>query len=94
MLPLGLTFKKEGKDKYGQRRQGEIMLIHYCQKCREFSINRLAADDDSTSVLKIFNQSLLLEKEVLDSIANEGIVLLTAKDRPEIQTQLFGKTTS
>ena len=91
MLPLGLTFKKEGKDKCGRRRQGEMMLIHQCQKCLGLSLNRLAADDAPASVLKIFNQSLLLEKEVLDSVANEGIVLLTAKDRPEIQTQLFGK---
>src|SRR3990167_10150601 len=33
MKHIGLTFKKEGIDKYGKQRQGEIMVIHKCMEC-------------------------------------------------------------
>ncbi len=53
MVPIGLTFKEEGKDKYGNHRQGELMIIHECKKCKKFSINRIAGDDNSDSILQI-----------------------------------------
>lgn len=91
MVPIGLTFKKEGKDKYGRVRQGELMVIHHCQTCQAVSINRLAADDDPTKVQALFDHSLKLEKEILDLLLTEGIVILQEKDRPEMMTQLYGK---
>jgi len=91
MEPIGLTFKKEGFDKYGKPRQGELMVIHQCQDCGHVSINRLAADDDSQIILKIFEESKKLAKEILEKIKSENIKLLTDEDREEIKTQLFGK---
>lgn len=91
MEPIGLTFKKEGFDKYGQPRQGELMLIHQCQDCGQITINRTAADDEPEMILKIFEDSQKLEKEILTKLEQEGIRLLSGQDEPEIRTQLFGK---
>jgi hypothetical protein len=92
MKPIGLTFKKEGFDKYGQPRQGELMIIHQCQDCGQISINRLAADDEPQMILKIFEESKRLEEETLKKIKTENIRVLTDKDKKEIETQLFGKS--
>ena len=93
MEPIGLTFKKEGFDKFGKPRQGELMVIHQCQECGQFSINRLAADDDPQIVLKIFEDSKKVNKEIAEGLKNESIRLLDETDRQEIETQLFGKKT-
>jgi len=53
MEPVGLMFKDEGVDKYGQKRQGEIMIIHRCQKCGKETKNRIAGDDDPDKVLDL-----------------------------------------
>lgn len=92
MEPIGLTFKKEGIDKYGKVRQGELMLIHRCERCERFSINRLAADDEPLMVLKIFEDSQKLSEELKKEIDFESIRLLTSEDEKEIKTQLFGKS--
>lgn len=90
MEPIGLAFKKEGVDKYGEKRQGEIMLIHRCQKCGKISINRIAADDEPDQILKTYNES----KENIHlsaELKKEGIVLLDNEAESEIKKQLFGK---
>lgn len=43
MKPASLAFKKDG----------EIMIIHKCQKCGSISKNRLAGDDNPEEILKI-----------------------------------------
>jgi hypothetical protein len=91
MEPIGLTFKQEGLDKYGNLRQGELMVIHRCLKDDKISINRIAADDDPEKILEVFQQSLTLNSETKEKIQNLGINLLTQKDEDEIRTQLFGK---
>ncbi|MFH1840768.1 MAG: RNHCP domain-containing protein [Candidatus Shapirobacteria bacterium] len=91
MKPLALTFKKEGEDKYGQPRQGELMLVHQCQKCFLTSINRLAADDDPQEVLRLFDRSL--KSEEISFLKEEGVLPLKEEDRGQVMTQLFGKTT-
>jgi len=91
MEPIGFTFKKEGFDKYGKPRQGELMIIHQCQDCGQISINRIAADDEQATILKIFENSKELEKEILTKLKQEGIRLLSGQDEKEIRTQLFGK---
>ncbi len=53
MKPLGITFKKEKGDKYGNKKQGEIMIIHECEKCKKISKNRIAADDSNKKVLEL-----------------------------------------
>ena len=91
MEPMGLTFKKEGTDKYGKIRQGELMLIHRCRGCDDFSINRLAGDDELLMVMKVFEDSQKLPEELKKDIESEGIHLLAQKDEQEIKTQFFGK---
>lgn len=53
MEPVGLTFKAEGIDKYGKKRQGEIMLIFKCLMCGKVSNNRIAGDDNPEMILAI-----------------------------------------
>lgn len=93
MVPVALTFKREGLDKYGKPRRGELMIVHRCGKCGEFSINRLAGDDDERAILKLFAETLSLDslkKELVD----QGIAPLEEKDKEEVYLQLFGKGVS
>ena len=92
MEPVGLTFKHEGWDKYtGKPKQGELMVIHQCQDCKTVSINRIAADDSTETILQIFKQSLKPKDNVRQTLENEKIRLLTENDSREIETQLFGR---
>lgn len=87
MRPTGLTFKDEGVDKYGKKRQGEIMAVHECTVCGKISINRLAGDDESKKVLEVLKNTIVGERS---SIKYSNIELLTEKDRKEVERQLFG----
>ncbi|MEK7096578.1 MAG: RNHCP domain-containing protein [Patescibacteria group bacterium] len=87
MKPVSLTFKEEGIDKYGKKKQGEIILIHLCEKCGDISINRIAGDDDNDMILEVFNNSIKKPVEITGSSIN----LLSQKDEKEIIAQLFGK---
>ncbi|MFH0937575.1 MAG: RNHCP domain-containing protein [Candidatus Daviesbacteria bacterium] len=91
MEPMGLTFKKEGLDKYGKEKVGEIMVIHRCTSCHKISINRIAADDDPEKIMELFKNSQNLDQETKEKIKNSGVNLLTDKDKVEVKTQLFGK---
>lgn len=88
MRPISLTFKHEGIG-----RQGEIMLVHECAQCKTISINRIASDDSNENILSIYNESLVTS-DLLETLARQGIRMLTDEDRMEITTQLFGKYTS
>jgi len=83
MEPVGLTFKQEGLDKYGQPKKGEIMIIHRCAECGKISINRIAGDDNPEAILDVLKNP--------QKISQDDIKLLTEKDKKEILTQLFGK---
>lgn len=91
MKPIGLTFKHEGVDKYGHPRQGELMIIHHCSQCGDFSINRLAADDQTEMVMLIFKQSTDLPSDIKKTLQAQDIELLNDKNEAEIKNQLFGK---
>lgn len=86
MEPIGLTFKKEGVDKYGKERQGEIMLIHKCVKCGKVVINRLAGDDQTDEIMGLFEESKSQKIEI-----SKDIRILSEEDRGEVRAQLFGK---
>jgi hypothetical protein len=89
MIPIGLTFKKEGINKYtGKPKQGELMVIHQCIKCKNISINRLAGDDQSKAVMKVFKSSLNMSESLRKQLKREGIDILTEKDEEEIKRQL------
>jgi len=92
MRPVGLTFKHAGVDKYGKARQGELMLVHICDKCERVNINRIAADDSEEEILKIWKEKEKIEEDILEKIAAEGVDLLEEKDEKEIKKQLFGAT--
>lgn len=90
MEPKGLTFKKEGIDKYGQERQGEIMLIHKCAGCGKFSINRIAADDNASRILELLDDPSGAHLEDKPGLEKAGILLLTKDSRQQVNLQLYG----
>lgn len=91
MKPIGLTFKREGVDKYGRLRQGELMLIHECTICGKISINRIAADDNSEAILKVFEESQRLDSKKRNQLEQDNIEVLSRERQKEILIQLFGK---
>lgn len=86
MAPIGLTFKEErNKDIIG-----ELMLVHQCLKCGVVGKNRLAGDDQESSILAVYKQSL--ENKIKTVIVSQiPVRLLDESDEREIMTQLFGK---
>jgi len=90
MKPIGLTMKK-GRNKYQREARGELMLIHECVECRTLSINRIAADDDSETVIAVFQESFTLGQQVQAVCQQYGILILKAEDVGIVQTQLYGQ---
>lgn len=66
------------------------MLVHACTDCNTLSINRIAADDDSESILDIFRISLLHSSKFRDQCAQQGIEMLEAGEIELVQMQLYG----
>ena len=91
MKPIGLTFKEEGFDKYGKKKQGELMIIHRCEKCGKININRIAADDDPKKIMKIYDFSLDNMESLETELEKEKVKPLTKNDLEEIKRQLFGR---
>jgi hypothetical protein len=91
MKPIGLTFKKEGTDKYGKERKGELMIIHECEKCGRVSINRLSADDDDGAILSLFGDSLGMEENKKNMLVGSGIDVADSGAKEDIFIRLFGK---
>ncbi|MEO5887609.1 MAG: RNHCP domain-containing protein [Anaerolineales bacterium] len=90
MKPAGLTMKK-GRNKYRLGSGGELMLIHECTECGSLSINRIAADDDSQSIVDVFTASLQKSDQVRTRSEADGILMLNAEDDEMVRRQLFGK---
>jgi len=78
-------------DKYGILRQGELMLIHECVNCGKISINRIAGDDNTEAILRVFEESQKLPPEEKLRLEHENIEVLSKEKREEVLTQLFGK---
>ena len=89
MMPVGLTMKKS-RNKYRLDARGELMLVHECTECSTLSINRIAADDDSESILKIFQLSLGHSSRFRDKCRQQGIEMLDAGEAELVQGQLYG----
>jgi hypothetical protein len=66
-------------------------LIHECMACKTLSINRIAADDDSETVMTIFHESLLFGQELQCVCRLAGIVILNAEDTKIVYRQLYGR---
>lgn len=88
MKPIGLTMKR-GRNKYRDLR-GELMLIHECTECKTLSINRIAANDNSETVLAVFQESFALGHQVYIRCQQNGIAILNAEHTEIVQTQLYG----
>ncbi len=91
MMPIGITLKHEGVDKYGKKREGEIMLIHECLDCRKISINRIAGDDSTDEILEVFVNSKNLPLDKKKQLEDSNIKLLQEEDKDVVYRQLFGK---
>jgi hypothetical protein len=89
MKPIGLTMKM-GRKKYQQEARGELMLIHQCTECAALSINRIAADDDSSAIIAVYQSSL--ESEIHRLCERQGILVLRASDSTVLYRQLYGGT--
>jgi hypothetical protein len=57
MKPVGLTMKM-GRNKYRLDKRGELMMVHQCIECGTLSINRVAADDITSVIVTVFEESL------------------------------------
>lgn len=90
MKPIGLTMKR-GRNKYQHEARGELMLIHECVECRTLSINRIAADDDSETVISVFHESFTWSQGLQALCMQHGIVPLNAHDREVVYSQLYGR---
>jgi hypothetical protein len=91
MKPIALTFKQEGKDKWGKLKQGELMIIHKCTSCGKISINRIAGDDNPYEILEVWENSQKSITDLVGQLQKEKIKMLTKEDKKEIISQLFGK---
>jgi hypothetical protein len=90
MRPVALTLKKTAK-KYTSTGQGELMLVHMCDECGKPSINRIAADDDSSTVLEIFERSRELDPGTKSTLLESGIVILETGHLGFVRDQLWGR---
>jgi len=91
MKPVAVTFKSVGIDKYGSEQIGEVMIVHICPKCQKVSINRIASDDNSSEIFKIFGDSLSIDKNTKFKLKTMGITIAEEKDREELRNQILGK---
>lgn len=92
MKPIGLTMKP-GRNKYRRDAGGELMLIHQCVECRSLSLNRIAADDDSETIMAVFQASLTVGHQIHALCQEYGIVMLRADDMRIVHKQLYGHRT-
>ena len=90
MKPLGLTMKM-GRNKYQRDSRGELMLVHQCTECKTLSINRIAADDDSGTVMVLFQESLKSTHQIYAQCQEYGIDILKAGETKFVYTQRYGR---
>jgi len=90
MKPVGVTMK-QGRNKYQREARGELMLVHECTECKTLSINRIAADDDSATVLAVYQDSLTQDHRILALCQQNGIAILTEIDARTVHAQLYGQ---
>lgn len=88
MQPIGLTFKKS-RNRYGTSK-GELMIIHQCQACQAFSINRIAADDDVQTLIVTMKSGLQLESHQKTKLELLGIEPILPADLHLVQKCLMG----
>lgn len=90
MEPIGLTFKKEGTNKYGKEKEGEIMIIHKCIDCGKISINRIAGDDNEKEIFNLFEKTIKMSHKLKEKLEEKDIISLREEDKKELTRQLLG----
>ncbi|MBI9050575.1 MAG: RNHCP domain-containing protein [Anaerolineaceae bacterium] len=88
MRPMGLTLK-QSRNKYTQQ-AGELMLVHQCEGCDAFSINRVAADDIADWIVDCYQVSLSITEADRQTLLSQGITLLGRADDFLLMRRLFG----
>ncbi|WP_157747518.1 RNHCP domain-containing protein [Cohaesibacter sp. ES.047] len=74
MIPVGLTIKHNGFDKYGKARCGDVMLVHHCSGCGAVNINRIAGDVSCDRIIDVFEGSLSMDHAQKATIETKGII--------------------
>jgi len=64
------------------------MIIHRCDGCHQISINRIAADDRSDLIQRLFQETIHLSSEGLQQLRHNGIQPVTAAHESEILASL------
>lgn len=85
MKPVGLTVKRS-RNKYARQGNGELMIVHRCQDCGKYSINRIAADDDSMLLKETYKNSISMDTLEKAILAREGIRLLQRDEQIMVAT--------
>jgi hypothetical protein len=88
MKPVGLTMKM-GRNKYRLDHRGELMLVHQCNDCGTLSINRIAADDDASTIMTVFLASI--GNAIHKRCEEVGIITLKSHDVNILHKQLYGE---
>ena len=70
------------------------MIVHLCLNCGKITTNRIAGDDNSYTILNVFDHSLSLEENIQIKIADLSIRLLVLEDKEQMLISLFGKAYS
>ena len=94
MEPIGLTSKNITYNKYTGKTSAELMIIHICKNCSRISCNRIAGDDNTHSIISLFEKSQTLSIETIRLINNANIKLLTNNDSEIVSKSLFGYATT
>ncbi len=89
MQPVGLAVKRTRK-KYGNEKQGELMLVHRCVECGKVSANRIAADDVAEFVLEVYQRSITLSTRERAAVIASGVEMLASADAELVYSRLFG----
>ncbi len=90
MKPIGLTFKDVRTNIRSGRAAGELMIIHICLNCGRISCNRIAGDDNAHSILRLLDDSLQIDCQIILRLNQQGISILTLDDKSAVLTALYG----
>ncbi len=71
MEPLGLTIKRDG---------GELMIVHRCTGCGKIVKNRIAGDDNATSLVNLLDDSANLDDHTVNGLVANGIHLCLERE--------------
>jgi DNA-directed RNA polymerase subunit RPC12/RpoP len=90
MQPIGLSLKN-ARNKYAAAPSGELMVVHHCTVCEAVSINRIAADDGTGTLMELFRSSLRMEHRFRAGLENGDVRMLGRMDWDIVSRRLFGE---